>query len=211
MQPVVVSKNLIAASSTGLGTFSSAGTVTLNTSSVGTGRRIIIWGSTGTGTSIRIVGTNEFGTPIGETISGSSIGTAVATTQDFLTLTSVSVTGTINSTTGYIGTNTQGGTPWQAVNSYVTPINLGFNVTPTTTAVIASLEYTFDYPAYSSVAFWNAPNPLVGPPAFISTACSSVTAAANGNINIPVSAWRITLTSTSSGAGSANATVLQAG
>ena len=214
MQPVYVSKNLIAASSTGIGTISSAGVVsTLNSSSLGTGRRIAVWGSTSVATTFQITGTSEFGSVISETITGSSIGTEVATTQDFLTVTAVTPGSTaITSTTGYIGTNTQGGTPWQVVDTWRNPTGLGFNVTPTTTGIVASLEVTMDYPSYNrQTSLWAGNNTLTGPRPTISTACSSVTAATNGNIAYPLAAWRITLTSTSSGAGTVNATVIQSG
>jgi len=214
MQPIYVSKNLIAASSTGIGTISSAGVVsTLNSSSLGTGRRIGIWGSTSVATTFRIVGTSEFGAVISETITGSTIGGEVATTQDFLTVTAVTPGSTaITSTTGYIGTTTQGGTPWQSVDAWRDPIEFGFNVTPTTTGILASLEVTMDYPTYSvQTGLWGGNNTLTGPRPTISTACSSVTAATNGNIGYPIAAWRITLTSTSSGAGTVNATVIQSG
>lgn len=213
MQPIYVTKNLIAASSAGIGSFSSAGAVgTLNSSSLGTGRRIIVWGSTSVATTFKITGTSESGTIISETITGSSVGSAVATTQDFLTVTAVTPGSTaITSTAGYIGTNTQGGTPWQVVDDYRNPINLGFNVTPTTTAVTVSLEYTFQYPSYVNGAWIGAGTSVSGPVPFISTACSSVTAATNGYVNFPVAAWRITLTSSSSSAGSAHGSVIQSG
>ena len=212
MQPIIVTKNISAASSAGIGTFSSAETsVTVNSSSLGTARRIIVWGSTSVATTFTITGTNGAGLPLSEVITGSSVGAAVATTQDFLTVTSVTLASVVASTAGYVGTNTQGGTPWKIIDTWRDPINVGFNVTPTSTSVIASLEVTMDYPSYSTASGWEGQNPLTGPAATISTACSSVTSATNGSINYPFAAWRVTLTSTSSGAGSVNATVIQSG
>jgi len=212
MQPIYVTKNLIAASSTGIGTFSSAATsITVNTSNLGTARRIIVWGSSSVATTFTIVGTNGEGLPLSEVITGSSIGSAVATTQDFLTVTSVTAAAGVASTAGYIGTNNQGGTPWKVIDTWRDPINVGFNVTPTSTSVIASFEVTMDYPSYSTATGWAGRNPNSGPVATISTACSSVTSDTNGSISYPFAAWRVTLTSTSSGAGSVNATVIQSG
>jgi len=212
MQPIVVTKNLSAASSAGIGTFSSAETsVTVNSSSLGTARRIVVWGSTSVATTFTIVGTNGVGLPISEVITGSSVGAAVATTQDFLTVTSVTLGAVVASTAGYVGTNTQGGTQWQIIDTWRNPINVGFNVTPTSTSVVASLEYTMDYPSYSTASKWAGQNPNSGPVAVVSTACSSVTSATNGSISFPFAAWRVTLTSTSSGAGSVNATIVQSG
>ena len=215
MQPITVTKNLIAASTTGIATFSSAGALSaINSSDLGTARRIVVWGSTSVATTFRITGTSETGTPIGETITGSSIGAEVATTQDFRTVTGIAIGSTaITSTAGYIGTNTKGGTPWKVVDTWREPVALGFNVTTTTTGIIASLEYTQDYPAYNVQAgTWAGNATLTGPVPTISTACSSVTAATNGTFApVPVAAWRVTLTSTSSGAGTVNATVIQSG
>ena len=212
MQPIVVTKNLIAASSGGIATFSSAATtITVNSSSLGTARRIVVWGSTSVATTFTITGTNGEGLPLSEVITGSSVGTAVATTQDFLTVTSVTAAAGVTSTAGYVGTNTQGGTPWKVIDTWLNPVNVGFNVTPTTTGVVASLEVAMDYPSYSTASKWAGQNPTTGPAATISTACSSVTSATNGSISYPFAAWRVTLTSSSSGAGSVNATVIQSG
>lgn len=208
--PTYITKNLIAASSAGIASVTSAAVVTLNTSSLGTARRIVVWGSTSVSGTWTITGTNATGLPLSETVSGSTTGAAVATTQDFLTVTAVSAP-TFVSTNGYVGTNTQGGTSWNPIKSWANPVNVGFNVTPTTSSVIASLEYTMDYPSYSTVSGWSGQNPTTGPAATISTACSSVTAATAGNIGFPFAAWRVTLTSSSSGSGSVNASVLQSG
>jgi hypothetical protein len=213
MLPIYVSKNLIAASSTGVAAVSSGGVVTLNTSSLGTGRRLIVWGSTSVAGTWTITGLSETGTTISETVSGSTTGAAVATTQDFISVTSI-VSPTFTSTQGYVGTNTQGGTPWKGLDTNRNPINVGFllGLTSTANSMGLSFEYTMDAPIYNvQAAHWDNPNTTVGPQATISSLGSTVASNTLGSITTPITAWRETLTSTSSGAGSGYATVLQSG
>lgn len=214
MLPVTVSKNITVASSTGITTFSSGNVVgTVNSSNLGTARRISIWGSSGSSGVFVITGTGQTGNPQSESVTGSTTpGTAVATTQDFLTVTGVSVTGTNASTTSYVGTNTVGGTPWYVIDTYKSPINVAFNLTPSTTSILVNFEYTLDYPSYNAVTgLWSTQNPNTGPIPTISSMGSSVTSNTSGYITTPITAWRITLTSTATGAGTAAATVLQSG
>lgn len=213
MQPVYVSKNISAASSAGVASFTSAGAITLNTSDLGTARRIIVWGSTSVAATFTIYGSDETGTPLSETVVGSTTGAVVTTTQDFRIVSSVAISGTITATGGYIGTSTQGGTPWQVVDTTRNPIGLSFDVRPTSTSVVVSLEYSPDYPAYNPQnRNWpQSANQSNGPYPTISTACSSVTAVTIGSISTPIAAWRLTLTSSSSGSGTAIALVTQSG
>lgn len=217
MLPNYVSKNLTAAASTGLGTFSSAGVITLLTSvDLGTGRRIIVWGTSALGSNMTLFGLNETLNPISEAIvTSTAVGGTVATVQDFRKLTSVTLSSGVTSTAAYFGTNTQGGTPWQATDVYRTPnVNLGFNIdiTSPTTVSVVSFEYSMDYPSYDVQGrVWQGQNPTVGPKPTISSLGSSVTADTVGYINFPISCWRLTLTSSSSGAGSVTATVVQSG
>ncbi len=217
MPPIYVTKNLATGSSTGLGTFSSAGTVTLLTSiTLATGRRIIVWGSSALGASVVLTGLSETGTPLSETVATSTTpATAVESIQDFTALTAVTVSCAQASTTAYIGTSSRGGTPWTVVDTTRNPINLSFllDITSPSTVVIASFEYAMDYPSYNpQTQLWNgATSPTRGPVPTISSLGSSVTADTAGAITSPISAWRITLTSSSSGAGSVGATVIQSG
>lgn len=221
MQPIRVTKVLAAASSTGIGSFSSAGVVTLNTASgvtLDTGRRVIVWGSTAVDSPVLITGTNQFGTVISESVYGSTItGTATATTQDFLSVTSVTVsTAGVTSTTGYIGTSTNGGTPWTVIDNTRPYPNLSFQLSPTTTGIQASLEYTFDYIQYPWI---NTTSTSTGtnmyrsgaPFPVISSLGSSVAALTQGNLTINPTAWRVTLSSSATGAGTIVATVIQSG
>ena len=227
--PVYVSKNLVAASSTGIGTLSSAATTvaTLNTSSLGTQRRITIWstGSTLAGFTFTVIGTRDGGGTLQESITGPTSNAAVATTQDFLTVTSVLASSAPLTNTATIGTNTQGGTPWQSVNVMVTlPMQIGGALTfsTTTSSMVGQIDLTMDNP------FLPPPAQVGGgmlypvnavPISFVSTVFSSGTLSNTlGAINavgsagmIPVTAWRLTLTSTSSGAGTVSVAAVQAG
>src|SRR5262245_44078618 len=148
--PVYVSKNLIAASSNGIATFSSGATsATVNSSSLGTARRIQIAASSGSesAATFTITGTNQTGQTISETVTGPTSNVAVATTQDFLTVTSVISSSAINSQV-IVGTNTQGGTPWQGVNLGISPCQIAGTMTFSSTAnsMAAQIDMTMDYP-----------------------------------------------------------------
>lgn len=214
MFPTYLTKSLATGSSTGVGTFSSAGVVTLGAgTSFTTGRRVLIWGSSALGATIKITGTSEGGTIISESVASSTaVGGTAETIQDFGSVTAITVSCGIASTAGYIGTSSRGGTPWVVVDTTRNPINVEFSLTPSSTAIVASLEYTLDYPSYDvQLGEWNAANSTSGPVARVSSLGSSVVANTIGLINSPVAAVRVTLTSSSSAAGTINATVIQSG
>lgn len=215
MLPIMLSKNLRAASSNGITTFSSQGITTLNTSDLGTARRLIVWGTSNANTSFVITGLNETFETITETVTGSTGTATVSTVQDFRSVTSIAPSANVGSSTNSVsvGTNTQGGTPWQVIDMTRNPINFAFNLTPSSTAIVASLEYSMDYPVYDPInRVWpDSANVNSGPAPVISTAASSVSAATQGVISTPIAAWRVTLTSSSSGAGTAFVVGTQAG
>lgn len=228
--PVYVSKNLIAASSNGIATFSSGLTAptSLNSSGLGTARRIQIAASSGSesGATFTITGTNQGGQTISETLTGPTSNVAVATTQDFLSVSSIVSSSAINSQV-IIGTNTQGGTPWQSVNLNISPIQIGAAMVFSSTAnsMQAQIDLTMDYPFQVpavGLPTGGLPAPInTLPQVFISTVFSSGTAGNTmGILNItsstfitptPIAAWRLTLTSSSSGAGTVNVAAIQAG
>lgn len=226
--PIAITKALAAASSTGIGTLSSAspGVATLNTSNLDTQRRIIIWstGATLASASFTITGTREGGGTLGsETITGPTSNTVVTTTQDFLSVTSVSASSVI-ANTATIGTNNVGGTPWQSVNLTVTPIQLGGAITFSSSAngMSAQIDLTMDNPfTFTPASPGGLPLPLNQPPiVFVSTLFSTATSTNHaGAINAigqalitPIVAWRMTLTSSSTNAGvNAVVSVVQAG
>jgi hypothetical protein len=233
--PQYVSKSLVGASSTGIGTLSSAspGVATLNTSNLDTQRRISIFSASGTlaTATFTIIGTRQGGTPVRETITGPTSNVPVATTQDFLSVTSVSASSVIN-TAATFGTNTTGGTPWNPVNTHVTPTHVGCFVTfsSTSAGMTASMELTMDDPTTAFYAGSGGSGPSVPggvvapggqqipfnvPPQVINAVTfSSVTSNTFGALNIastaggapaafavPIWGWRMTLTSSSTAAG----------
>lgn len=224
MDPIRVTKVLAAASSTGIGSFSSAGTVTLTNSAgvtLDTARRIAVWGTTAVETLITVTGTNELGQTISEILLGSSAtGVITETTQDFKTVTRVSVSSAgVTSTAGYIGTSSHGGTPWKIVDQTKNPITLNFQLDPGSTAILGSLEYTFGAISYVNGAWLNPTSTSSGTATFrsgapfpvISSLGSSVSAVTQNSLSNGAHAWRVTLTSSSSGAGTLSATVIQSG
>ena len=166
MIPQYVSKSLVAASSTGVGTLSSAspGVATLNTSNLDTQRRISIFSASGSlaTATFTIIGTREGGTPVRETITGPTSNVPVATTQDFLSVTSVSASSVI-ATTATFGTNTTGGTQWKPVNTHVTPCQLGCFITFSSTSAgpAISIEMTMDDPTTAFYAGSGGSGPQV--------------------------------------------------
>lgn len=200
MRPIYVSKTLgVAASTNAIGSLSTAAVLVVNSSNLGTQRRITVWPTSGGGdvsASFTIIGTQEGGVPQRETITGSTGGgTIIATTQDFLTVTTVQASCSPLTLGVTFGTNTQGGSRWVTTNDAISPMNLGFalSFSSSAAATVASLEYTLDDPTstVSSLPY------NTGPKAFISTAASSVAITTTGLINFPVAAWRVTYTSTS--------------
>ena len=125
-----------------------AGTITLN-GSVGTGnldtaRRIAIAsGGNDSGITFTVTGTNRGGNALSETITGGNIAT-VYTTQDFLSVSSVTHTGSIAGTVE-VGTNQVASSMWLLVDRDVNPTNIGLGVVISGT-INYSVEYTFDDP-----------------------------------------------------------------
>ena len=229
MQPVYVSKSLSAASSNGVGSISTAATsvVTLNTSSLGTGRRIVFY-STADASSLRLtfVGYAEGSTSaasLREIVAGSTgNGIAATTTADFIAVSSVTFSSNL-SIPVLLGTSSVGGTNWQPTNWWSNnKMDLSGTLhfvdsagnTSSTTGITARYDVTLD----NTMA--NPPNPFHGVPhVFNSTSpvgtFASTTSwgaiAVDGNVTVPVAAWRVTITSSSSGAGEVHATVMQSG
>jgi hypothetical protein len=228
MQPIHVSKNLSAASSNGVGSISTAATsvVTLNTSSLGTGRRLVFY-STADASSLRLTftGYTEGSTALAtlvEVVQGSTgNGIAATTTADFIAVASVSFSSNANIPI-LIGTSSVGGTTWQVANYWVNRMDIGGtlhlvdsnNITSTATGMTARFDVTLDDTMQSP------PNPFHGVPhVFNSTSPVGTftsdtvwgSLAVDGNVTVPIAGWRLTITSSSSSAGTVHATVLQSG
>jgi hypothetical protein len=221
--PVYVSKTLFLASSNGIATLSSGLTAptSINSSNLDTQRRIQIAASSGSesGAKFTITGTNQSGQIISETLTGPTSIAAVATSQDFLSVTSIISSSAINSQV-IIGTNTVGGTPWQGVNLNRVPLSIGAAMTFSSTAnsMSAQLDITMDYPWGPFGGAGGLPAPINSPPTvFQSTHWQSITSNLWDGINVvgsvfvPIAAWRLTLTSSSSSAGNVNVSAVQAG
>lgn len=215
-RPIYLNKNLVVASSTGLGSISSAAVpvVTIKTSALDTPRRIQFsstGGNVSSGVTFTVTGTIEGGGTKTETVFAST-GAAI-TTLDYLTLTSVLVSCATLPIS--IGTNNTGGTRWVVVDEFgMDPINGSITFSSSSNGMTGSLEWTMDDPT----GVW--PISRLGqafpqPTVWISSIVNNVSAATEGIINIdgqlpvPVSAVRLTITSSSSSAGTVYATILQ--
>ena len=218
-----VTKTLLAASSTSIGSFSTAagGTVTLSCVTLDTARRIIVACSTTFGIPTTLTGLNDTGQVIRETVFPSTgVGNSSATgttTQDFIKVTSITFSCAITTSSGggLFGTSTQGGTPWYTVDKTRNPMNIGFNLVPASSLTQTSFEYTQDAPVFDPVSntWTGCAFPTRGPLPTISSLGSSVIgpSATQGYIQTPIAAWRITLSSCSSALGATTAAVTQLG
>ncbi len=218
MQPIYVSKLLGAFSSNGIGSISTASpsVVTLNTSNLDTGRRIVFT-STADASSLTLTftGKGEQRTAsFSEAVKGSTAsGVNATTTSDFISLSSVGVSSNANVPI-LIGTSSVGGTQWKLTNWHVTALAVGAALTFSSTAAAAtgSIEFTMDDPTQT----YPNPSSAAVPAVFTSTSHVSTPASTNswGIVNsdansiTPIAAWRLTVTSTSTSATVA-ATVMQ--
>ena len=203
-----VTKSLLAASSTSIGSVSTAagGTITLSCATLDTARRISVFSSTLSPTSYVITGLNQYGKQITETIFASTTVVSVATTtQDFTKVTSVTLSSVLSSSGGLlIGTSSVGGTPWVQVDVTRNPMWVGFTIVPASSQTQTSFEYTNDIPYYDPIA-GNWPQcafPARGPLPTISSLGSSVVgpSATSGSVSTPFAAWRLTFASSGSSA-----------
>lgn len=217
-----VTKSLLAASSTSIGSFSSAGVMTLSCAVLDTPRRIVIAGTSGLGTAATITGLTYGNQVITESVVTSSIpGGTVQTTQDFIKVTSISLSSNpalTSSQGGIIGTSSQGGTPWFQVDTNQNPFNLMFSLTPASSQTQTSFEWTMDDPVYNpATGLWvGCAFSSRGPQPQVSSLGSSVIGptTTNSALNTPIIAWRITFSSSGSsgtGIGGTQAGVTQLG
>lgn len=219
MQPIYVTKTLGAFSSNGIGSISTAvpSVVTLNTSNLDTGRRIVFT-STADASSLTLTFTGKGESRLAsfsEAVKGSTAaGVNATTTSDFLSLSSVTVSSNANIPI-LIGTSSVGGTQWKLTNWHVTPLLVGGALvfSSSAAAATASIEMTLDDPTQ---VYPNPTTPSV--PAVFSSTTHVVAASTNSwgivnsdaNSPVPFAAWRLTVTSTSTST-TVTATVLQAG
>jgi hypothetical protein len=179
--------NIAASQSPGAGAITLNGTV--GTGTLTTARRVIVTsGGNDTAITFTVIGTNRNGNAQSETITGAS-GAAASTTQDFLTVTSVTHTGSVAGTVK-VGTNGVASSQWCSINYHTTPVNIGVGVVVSGT-VNFTVEVTYDNP--------NSPFTGTFPTAFSVSALASKAANTDSIISTPAYAYRVTQNSFSSG------------
>jgi hypothetical protein len=210
MRPVVLTKTLAAASVNCIAqaqSLAGAGNFTLNGAAASggvavldTARRVLVTSAgNDSGIAFTVFGSNQAGAPIQETLAGANAG-AVATNQDFATVSRVASSGATASTVE-VGTNGVGSTPWALVDPHVTPTMMGLGVTVAGT-VNFTVEYTYDDPLNQA--------PGAFPTPFAFAALAGKTADSDAVLNQTVRAVRLTLNSNTP-PGAATLTAIQAG
>lgn len=210
MRPIFVTKQLAAAVSTGICTSQSpgAGAITLNGSLVTGGvanlttqRQVIITsGGNDSGISFTITGTNDNNIVISETITGANAGAATSTVN-FLTVTSITHTGSVASTVT-AGTNGVGCTAPIPLAHYQTPFNVSLALEFPTAGSTATVQYTYDDVFSLSVVQSNSLRWTD------ITSLTSKSSDADGSLTAPVAAVRMKITT---GTAPVTLTVRQAG
>lgn len=216
-RPVRLTKSLITASANNIcasQTPLAGGNLTLNGSTAAGSpavatldsiRRVLFtFAGDETGRTFVVYGFNAVsgGSPIQETVAGTTPGT-VATTQDFGQITRISVdAATAGALT--VGTNGVGATPWFLVDNYLDPTNMRISIDVTGT-VNYTLQYTDD-----DIMGSFTPNYVAGLPTKIwdDPIVASVTDDRVAAPNTPVGAWRVQI---NSGTGSLRIVGVQAG
>lgn len=184
------------------GTAASGGVATLDTQ-----RRVLFtFAADESGHSFVLYGTNQAGTPIYETIAGTTAGT-VASLLDYLTVTRISIsanaTGAIT-----VGTNGVGSTPWININYQSAPVAVTAACVVSGT-VNYTVEMTYDN-FWTAPQYWTSITAPTTPTAWSDPNISAKTASADTTINDPVTGVRLTINS-STAPGSVTMTLIQAG
>ena len=187
----------------GIGGVGALVSVTTPTITLDTARRVLLtYGVEASARTMAITGTNHFSNPITETLAVPAGGAGTtATLQDFLTITQVMPLGGGWSSAVTVGTNTFGSSPWLAVSTAVSPVNLGVTCVVTGT-VNYSVEFTNDNPNGIGLIAPVIPNPF----AVVSLFQQSTSLASS--IDQPFAFWRVTV---NSGTGSVTVTGIAAG
>lgn len=206
--PITLTKILTAANSTVVATSqtrASSGPVTLSSGppvTLDTQRRIqIVLTASNSGAIFTVNGTNDGGTPIGESITVGATATTITTSMDYKSITAMTAT----TLTGNLiaGTNSTGSTPWQATNPLFGPqvVNIAVSLTASGAATFSG-EYTLDIDPVGLKS--NAA--LTSCVAFTMPLLSAGTNNAVGIITqgtsaqpVPCSAWRLTVTAGTGG------------
>jgi hypothetical protein len=209
MRAVVLSKQLAAASVNAIAlaqSLAGAGNFTLNGAAVAGGvaaldtqRRVLITSAgNDSGITFTVFGTSDSGTAIQETVTGANAA-AVATNQDFATVTRVAASGATASTV-QIGTNPVGSSRWLLLNPHVAPASVSLAGVLIAGAATWEADYTYD--DFLNLAPGAFPQP------FAHQTLVNQTGTADGTLSVPVKGVRLTITS---GTGTVQLTVTQSG
>ncbi len=175
-----------------------SGTLTLSAAPIfASQRRIsITLTASNSGAVIVAAGTNESGTPIGETINVSATGTSFTSVMDYKSITSVTATTLVGNIS--VGGSTTGSSPWQAANIWSVPQSIMVSVSMPPSAVLATIEGTVDL---DPCGILNN-TPLTAVSAFSASLLTGFTTSGTalittGTSGQPVSmtAWRLTINS----------------
>lgn len=189
--------NIAASQSPGAGVIALNGTV--GTGNLDAARRIIVTsGGNDSGVTFTIAGKNRGGAAQTETIAGANAG-AASSTQDFLSVSSVTHTGSVAGTVT-VGTNGVASSPVFLTNWSTSPMNFGLAGLVSGT-VSYTVEYTMEDPNNPAGAF---------PTWFPLAALATKTANTDSSLTTPVAAIRLTVNSNTNPA-TATLVILQAG
>lgn len=171
-----------------------------------TARRILITSAgNDSGINFTVTGTSHGGSPIAETLAGGNA-VAVATAQDFLTVTQVAASGAV-ATTVEVGTNSTGSTRWYVPNYHITPFEVAVAFELLSGAGTFSVEICDESvlpPLYGFSS--NQQPPIPNPYAWLGM--GGLVANAQSLINRVVSGIRLTVTA---GAGEGELIIRQSG
>lgn len=209
MRPVLLTKTLAAASVNTIAqgqSLGAAGSFALNgaaasggVATLDTQRRVLITSAgNDSGVTFTVFGTTDSGTATQETVTGANAG-AVATNQDFATVTKVSSSGATASTV-QIGTNGIGSTRWLLLDQHVTPGNASLGGLITSGAVTYTAEYTYDDFLSLAAGAYPTPRTVLG--------LTNQSVSTDAQLAFPVKGVRLTV---NSGTGTVALTVIQAG
>ncbi len=213
MIPNVFTRTLAALNATSIAASQSPGAGAINIANITSGvtldvqRRVVLnSGGNDSGITFTIIGTNQVGSPITDTITGGNATVAVSN-QDFLTVTGITHSGSVASTIT-AGTGSTGSSLWQYINWNSVPNNLSIAVELRTGSANFTIEHTYDdpniLPGTGGLNLAGLTYALPWPDPTINGASGS----AETSYQIPIVAWRLT---TNSGTGTLVCRALQSG
>lgn len=185
-----------------------AGAITVGhygTATLDIARQILITdGGNDTGITFTLSGTDWYGEPISEAVTGASGATAVSV-LDYKTITSIATSGAV-ATTVTIGTNGVAHSPWVNFDPYAATSPISIQVTPSAAGANYTVQQTLDNPtSFGNTAITPANMTWVNhPDANLVAATTTI----QGNYAYQPAFARILL---NSGSGSATGTFIQAG